>query len=367
MKLQNLKLSNYRNYENLEISFSDTLNLIYGNNGSGKSNLIEAIYLLALTKSFRTNNDRNLIQKDKKLSTVEGIVNQNDDKVSYKIELDNSGKKVYINKDKINKISDYITKINIILFNPLDTKIITDSPASRRKMLNIEISQVNKEYLLLLANYNKVLKHRNAYLKQLFINGNASSEYIDILTKKLVDIGYQIYEIRKEYIELINEHITDIYQNIFEYGNLSVKYKSDYLNKDNKKVMEEYRKNYKKEMSFGKTLTGVHHDDIEFVLDGNNIKDYGSVGQQKNSIISFKLSELIIAKKLKGEYPILILDDLFSELDNIKINNIISMLNEEVQTFITSTGIENINSKLLDKCTIYKVENNTVEGENNGK
>ena len=360
MKIENLKLFNYRNYDNLEIKFSDTLNLIYGSNGSGKSNLIEAIYILALTKSFRTNSDVNLIKKGSDSCFVQGTI-VTDEKTKYQIDLDDSGKKVFIDSDKVNKISDYVSRINIILFNPLDTKIISDSPSIRRKMLDIQISQINKEYLLLLSSYNKVLKHRNAYLKQLYLNGNASSDYLDILTNKLIQYGFKIYNIRVEYINLINEHISEIYKNIFEYGELQIKYKSSYMNKNLDKVFALYQKNYQREMAFGKTLIGIHHDDIEFILDGNNIKEYGSVGQQKNAIISLKLSELLIVKKVKGIYPILILDDLFSELDDKKINNIISMLNKEVQTFITTTDIDKIDKDLIKNSTIYKVEKGTVE------
>lgn len=360
MKIENLKLINYRNYNNLDITFSNTLNLIYGNNGSGKSNLIEAIYMLALTKSFRTNSDANLIKKGAKDTIIKGVVITNE-KTRYQLDLSENGKKVYIDSDKVNKISDYVSRINIILFNPLDTKIISDSPSFRRKMLDIEISQINKEYLLLLSSYNKVLKHRNAYLKQLYLNGNASSEYLDILTRKLVDFGLKIHNIRQDYIDMVNEHISKIYKNIFEYGDLQIKYKSSYAKKEFDKVMEFYQKSYRKEMAFGKTLTGIHHDDIDFILDGNSIKEYGSVGQQKNAIISFKLSELLIVKKVKNQYPILILDDLFSELDDQKINNIINMLNKEVQTFITTTNIDKIDKKLLKDSTIFKVENGNVE------
>lgn len=360
MKIQNLKLINYRNYDNLDITFSDTLNLIYGNNGSGKSNLIEAIYMLALTKSFRTNNDANLIKKGTTEAIIKGTI-LTEEKTRYQLDLSESGKKVYIDSDKVSKMSDYVSRINIILFNPLDTKIISDSPAFRRKLLDIEISQINKEYLLLLSSYNKVLKHRNAYLKQLYLNGNASSEYLDILTRKLVDFGLKIHNIRSNYIGMINEQITKIYKNIFEYGDLQVKYKSSYSKKDYDKLLESYQKNYRKEMAFGKTLMGIHHDDIDFVLDGNSIKEYGSVGQQKNAIISFKLSELLIVKKIKNQYPILILDDLFSELDDKKINNIINMLYKEVQTFITTTNIDKIDKKLLKDSTIFKVEDGNIE------
>lgn len=360
MKIKKMEVNNYRNYDNLKIDFSDTLNIIYGNNGSGKSNLIEAVYVLALTKSFRTNNDRHLIKKDKEEAKIKAIVETNE-KTQYQIDLTQTGKRVYVDSDKVSRISDYVSKINIILFNPLDTKVINDSPATRRRLIDIEISQINREYLLLLNMYNKTLKHRNAYLKQLYINGNASSEYLDILTKKLIDYGIKIRDLRKSFIDSVNDYITNIYKNIFEYGNLKIKYKSSLENKDFEKIFELYKKNYRSEMILGKTMIGIHHDDIEFLLDGYNIKEFGSVGQQKNSIISFKLAELLIIKKNRNEYPILILDDLFSELDNQKVNNIISMLNKEVQTFITTTDIEKINKELLKDSTLYKVDNGKVE------
>ena len=362
MRIAKLSLLNFRNYENLEIEFSDNLNIIYGNNGSGKSNLVEAIYLLALTKSFRTSNDHNLINKNSKFSTIKGTIIDKE-KTRYQIDFDASGKKVFIDSDKVKKISDYVSRINIVLFNPLDTKVITDAPVTRRKMLDISISQCNKEYLILLSSYNKILKHRNAYLKQLYLNGNASSEYINILTDKLIDIGLKIHEIRSDYITYLNNHLTNIYKNIFEYGHLEIKYTSDLSGKNVDKLREVYRKIYRKEMAVGKTLLGIHHDDITFMLDDNNIREYGSIGQQKNAIISYKLSELLIVKQLKGEYPILILDDLFSELDSQKILNIIKMLNKEVQTFITTTDIHNLNKELLVNCNLYKVLNQKVERE----
>lgn len=363
MRIDYLKLINYRNYDNLEVEFSSTLNLIYGNNGSGKSNLVEAIYLLALTKSFRTSDDANLIKNGTKSANVVGKVNTNT-LTKYEINLSGDGKKVFIDNDRIHKMSDYVSKINIILFNPLDTKVISDSPNSRRKLINIEISQVNNEYLLLLNNYNKVLKQRNAYLKQHYLNGNASTEYLDILTKKLIQLGLKIYKIRYDYLNEINENISKIYKNIFEVGDLKIKYISSYHSKNEEELFDIYQKLYRKEVVLGKTLLGVHHDDIDFILDNESIRDYGSVGQQKNAIISFRLSELIIVKELKGYYPILILDDLFSELDDEKIGNILKMLNKEVQTFITTTSIDKVDKSLLKNCTIFKVTNGMIERRN---
>ncbi len=362
MKIQDLKLTNFRNYEKLSIEFSPYVNILYGKNGTGKTNIVEAIYYLAITKSFRVTNDRLLIKKDSQAASVEGNVITNV-KTNYKITINDNGKKTEIDNNKQEKISDYVSNINVILFQPDDTRVVTDAPSYRRKLLNIEISQLHKEYLLLLSGYDKLLKHRNSYLKELYINGSASKEYLDILTKKLIDFGLQINKYRQEFINNINEYIGEIYKNIFTHGDMSVKYRSDFNNKNEEELLKMYKKAYSKEMTLGKTAIGIHHDDLEFILDGNKVKDWGSVGQVKNTIISFKLAEIIIVEKTKKEYPILILDDLFSELDKEKVENILKMLNNYVQTFITTTDIENIDLSLFKESKIFKITEGTVEEE----
>lgn len=366
MKIQDIKITNFRNYEKLNLEFSPKLNIIFGKNGSGKTNLVEAIYLLSLTKSFRVNNDKLLIQKDKSNTSVEGNVISNV-KTVYKIDIDNDGKKVFIDNTKVDRLSDYISKINIVLFNPDDVNIITSAPSLRRRLLNIEISQLEKEYLLLLNDYEKVLKNRNIYLKQIYLNGNSSKEYLDILTSKLIDIGLKINEYRRNYVEDINKYIGEIYKNIFNFGDLKVKYLSSYNNKNKEKLLVDYRRYYSKEMTFGKTLFGVHHDDLEFLLDGNKLKEWGSVGQLKNSIISFKLAEVVIIKERKKDYPILILDDLFSELDEEKINNIFKLLNNYVQTFITTTEIDKLKLDNYSEYKLFNVNEGKIEEIDYGK
>lgn len=362
MKIGYLKLLNFRNYLNLELNFSDSINILYGNNGMGKTNLVEAIYVLALTKSFRTIQDKNLITKDKNITKIEGIV-KTKSKNNYKVIINEAGKKVKIDNNKIDRISDYISKINIVLFSPDDMKIIKDTPSIRRKMLNIELSQINKTYLKYLSSYNKILKQRNSYLKQVFINGNSSTEYLNILTNKLVDYGIEIAKERENYINLINEHIGNVYKQIAGYGELKIKYVSDFKNKEKERILLQFKELYKKEMAFGKTLIGVHHDDIDFLLDGNKLKEWGSEGQLKNAIISFKLSEIKIIKEIKDCNPILILDDLFSELDQEKINNILNLIENDMQTFITTTDISRIDDDILKVSKKIKVTDGQVEEE----
>ncbi len=348
MQIQELKLLNFRNYDKVNVTFNKHLNIIYGFNGSGKTNLVEAIYVLSLTRSFRQVNDKTLIKNNTNLTKVSGVLN-NKYLNSFSVIITPDGKKVKIDDNKITKISDYISKICIVLFSPNDLKMVKDTPSIRRKYLNIAISQLNIDYLKLLNDYNKLLKLRNAYLKTMYLNGNSKSEYLDILTEKLVDIGLNIYDMRKSYILEINNWIGKYYQHIAKSGNLYLNFLSDFADKNKEELLKMFKNNLKKDLAFGKTNLGIHHDDIEFFLDDFLLKDYGSEGQQKNAVISWKFSEISILKKIKGVTPILILDDLFSELDQEKIKNILDLIDDDIQTFITTTEFEKVKRLITNK------------------
>lgn len=362
MKIDSLSLMNFRNYETLNISFGN-LNIIYGLNGSGKTNIVEAIYMLALTKSFRINNDKIMIKKGKIKAKIKGNVLKKNDENEFGVEISNDGKIVTINGEKQDKVSDYVSRINVILFNPSDTRLIDDAPSERRKMLNIEISQIYKEYLVVLTNYQRILKQRNFYIRGMYINGSYTSEYLDILTKKLVEYGKVICKYRQDFIDNINKYITSNYEKIFGSGTLKIRYVSTFKNKSEDDLIKKFKDNYQKELSVGKTLEGIHHDDIMFILDNNNLKEWGSEGQRKNAIISFKLAEINVINEIKGYYPILILDDLFSELDKEKITNLLGMLDRNVQTFITTTDLKNISKKVIKDAKKIKVCDGAIEEE----
>ena len=362
MQIRQLKMINFRNYSNTTIDFSDHYNLIYGNNGMGKTNLIEAIYVLALTKSFRGTVDKVVIMNNADSTKIEGKVKATI-LSTYQITISNDGKKVKIDGNTIPKLSDYISKISVILFNPDDLRIIKDTPSIRRKNLNVDISQLNNVYLKLLNSYNKYLKQRNMYLKSMNINANTDTDYLDVLTEKVVDIGLKIFSYRKEFIEKLNTKLGSLYYKITGEEGLSIKYVSDYIDLDKKKILDLYKKNLQRDIILGKTQLGVHHDDIIFMKEDKNLKDYGSEGQQKNSIISYKLAEIEIFKEKKDEFPILILDDLFSELDNEKINNILGLLDKQVQTFITTTDISQVDQKILENSKKIKVETGSLREE----
>ncbi len=362
MKIDSLSLMNFRNYETLNISFGD-LNIIYGLNGSGKTNIIEAIYTLALTKSFRINNDKVMIKKGKIKAKIKGNVLKNGDENTFGVEISNDGKVVTINGEKQDKVSDYVSRINVILFNPSDTRLIDEAPMIRRKMLNIEISQIYKEYLVILTNYQRILKQRNFYLRGMYVNGSYTNTYLDILTKKLIEYGSIICKYREKFVDNINKYIASNYEKIFGSGTLKIRYVSTFKNKSEDDLIKRYKDNYQKELSVGKTLEGIHHDDIVFVLDNNNLKEWGSEGQRKNAIISFKLAEINVINEIKGYYPILILDDLFSELDKEKVTNLLGMLDRNVQTFMTTTDLKNISKKVIKDAKKFKVNDGILEEE----
>ena len=361
MQITNLKLQNFRNYDTLELSFSKN-NIIYGKNGMGKTNLVEAIYVLALTKTFRSNNEKIIINENKEITKINGII-KDDIKNKYEVVINKTGKKVKIDNNTYKKISDYISNIKVILFNPNDLQIIKDSPSIRRKLLNVSISQYNNQYLKILNNYNKILKQRNSYLKTMCINATASKEYLDILTDKLIDLGLELYNYRKKYIDDINSKINDIYKKISNIEGINIKYISNYNNLTKEKLLKKYKETLDKDMMLGMTKLGIHHDDLIFEINNNDLKEYGSEGQQKNAIISYKLSEIDVFKEKIKKIPILILDDLFSELDEEKINNILNLIDNEVQTFITTTEIDKVNKKIKEKSKIFHITESGIKEE----
>ena len=359
MEITSLRLLNFRNFDNLELNFSSNKNIIIGNNGEGKTNIVESIFVLALTKSFRTNDDNILIKENNSLYKIEGnikssIIN------NYKIVYQDGVKVVKINNNKVNKLSDYISNINVILFSINDLKLIKDTPSTRRKLINLEISQLNNNYIKYLNYYNKILKQRNSYLKSIY-NNNINYEYLDIIDNQLVDYGMKVFEIRKKFVDLINELLPTIYEKLGGCSNLNIYYKSDYDSLDNNQILELYKNNIKKDINFGSTQVGIHRDDFIFCINNQEIKNFASEGQQKNAVISFKMAELELFYSINNEYPILILDDLFSELDLKKVEKILNYINEDIQTFITTTDLKKLKKKYLKKSKIFELINGEIK------
>ena len=240
-------------------------------------------------------------------------------------------------------------------------KLIKDNPSIHRKLINMELSEFNNEYLKLLSMYNKILKQRNTYLRSMYLNGNIPPDYLEILTEKLIDIGLKIYNIRNKYINEINTYLPNIFKKVVKKENLQIRYISNYANKTKEELIKNYQKIMQKDINYGKTHLGIHLDDYLFEINGQLAKEYLSEGELKNAIISFKLSEIKYCIKEKNKVPILILDDLFSELDNQKINTLIGNFKKNFQIIITTTDIDKVSEKLLKNCRVIKITKKRIE------
>lgn len=363
MILTNLQLKNFRNYDNIDLSFNKKINIFIGNNAQGKTNILESIYVLSLTKSHRTNKDLFLIKKNSLFTKIIGTINDNDKNTKYEVLINENGKRVSINDKPLKKVSEYLSKINAIMFCPDDLEIIKGSPQERRSFFNISISGFNNDYVRYLNEYNKILRTRNEYLKNYEI---INKDYLDVLTNKLIDLNIYIYNERKKYVETINKYLSNIYKDITGKTNIVLKYDSFIEDEDNLKNQLEDKFNmvYNNELFQKVTLLGIHKDDFSIFIDDVKINNYGSQGQHRIAILCLKLSEIKIYEEEYNKKPILLLDDIFSELDTTKKSNIIKFIKNDLQVFITSTDLNNIDKKILKEADVYKIDNGkVVEGE----
>lgn len=366
MILKQLKIANFRNYKSLDITLSPRINLIYGNNAQGKTNILESIYVLGITKSHRSFIDEDLIMNGKMESKVSGNIEKNGITSLFEIELSKNSKKYKIDNDKIKKTSDYISNMNIIIFYPEDLEIIKGSPGIRRKFLDLELSQLYNNYYRVLNDYNKLLKIRNDYLKKLQKNERPDMNYFSIITEYLIDKAVFIYRARNKFINKINDYASKIYLEIMNLKEFHLKYKPNLdFNEFNEikikeQLKEKFQQEIKTEIRVGSTLHGPHRDDFEFYLNDSNLKSYGSQGQQRLAIIAIKLAEIEIFKNYSKTSPILLLDDVFSELDDEKKNNLLKYIKEDIQTIITTTDLENIDEFIIRSAKIFKIEDGMV-------
>ena len=369
MVLKELKIINFRNYKSLNIKLSDRINIIYGNNAQGKTNILESIYVLGITKSHRSFIDDDLIMNGENVSKISGNIEKNGINSLFEINLNKTKKKYKIDNDDIKKTSDYISNMNIIIFYPEDLEIIKGSPGIRRKFLNLELSQLYNNYYRVLSDYNKLLKIRNDYLKKMQKNIKVDDNYFAIITEYLIDKAVFIYRARNKFINKLNSYASNIYFEIMHLEGFSLKYKTNLDLKDysESEIKEQLKSKFESdkqlEIRLGNTLHGPHRDDFEFYLGENNLKCYGSQGQQRLAVISIKLAEIEIFKNYSKTSPILLLDDVFSELDDEKKNNLLKYINDDIQTIITTTDLEHIDDSIIKSSKLFKIEAGTVVEE----
>lgn len=375
MILTKIGLVNFRNYKKCNIKLNDTVNILIGNNAQGKTNILESVYVLALTKSYRTNYDDILKKEGSDGYKIKGQVKIGKYSKDLSVLSFHNDKKVFVNDTNIKKISDYVSNFNVILFSPEDVETIKGSPSLRRELLNIEISQLYQQYIKIYNEYNKILKMRNDYLKLLYTNSISDYRYLEVLTTNLVDRAAYIYKQRIDFIHKINSNLSIIYKNLTGQDMLKIEYDSSVEINDKSVeeiknlLMNKYKVSQNKEIVAGMTLYGPHRDDFRFLMNGNDIKTFGSQGQQKMAMIAFKLAEIPIFEEVTNTSPVLLLDDIFSELDKTKRNRLIEYINNGIQVVITANDTVGINKKLLVNAKIFKIEKGKIieKGDYNGK
>lgn len=360
MHIRKIELTNFRNYDKFKIDNLEDINVIIGANGIGKTSIIESIYVASTARSFKNNDENVMIKSNSDYFKIKVLVDDEIRTKQLEYLLTNNGKKTKINSRLKKKISDYIFQYKVVLFSPDELKIIKESPTVRRNYLNVNLSQINKTYIKLLNTYNVLIKNKNEYLKKLYINGNLDERYLDILDLKIAEIGSQICLIRKEYIDKINKKIKRIFKKFKKDDEVFVDYQSQFLNKSNDEILMNLKKNRIYEETIGFTKTGIHRDDFVFLHNGKNAKEYSSQGLQKLILLSFKMAELEVLIDDYYEEPILLLDDLFSELDIINQNSIINNLNTKIQVFVTTTDINNVKPNLLKKAKIIDLNERSM-------
>lgn len=364
MKIKSLKLKNFRNYDLLNLEFDDSTNIFYGNNAQGKTNILEAVYISGTTKSHRGTKDKDLIQFGKDESHIEIIVDK--DKIESRIDMHlkkNSPKGIAINRLPIRKASELFGIINIVFFSPEDLNIIKNGPSERRRFVDFELSQLDKIYLDNLSNYNRIINQRNHLLKDLkdIKNQEGLVQTLDIWDIQLVNYGTKIIERRKNFIDEINEIISFIHKKLTG-GKEDLKL--IYEPSNGKMTLEEVlKKNREKDIRTKSTSVGPHRDDICFMAGNLDIRRFGSQGQQRTAALSLKLSEIELVKKIIHDTPVLLLDDVLSELDKYRQNYLLESIHN-IQTLITCTGVDEFVNHRFSINKIFHVYHGQVSKEN---
>lgn len=364
MKINNLTLRNFRNIAETNLSFSDHLNIFYGDNGQGKTNIVESIVYLSSARSFRVNDDKNLVRINQLFAEVKGtIINEKKSKILRSV-ISEQGKYFEVDHQNLNLMSDFIGHCNVVLFNPDDLNFFSASPKFRRREIDYEIGKMSKKYLTNLTLANKYLKERNAYLK----NSQVDLDYLEVITIKLVEVSYEIMSIRSVFVDRISPLVNAYYQKLSGKSiPLSLHYES-LLAKDNftqEALLNIYKNNVQRDLDFKSTNQGFQREDFIFKIGDVLVSNVASQGQKRMIMIAYKLAVIDLFYKRTRSFPIFCLDDLFSELDEEKRDRVLNLLPESMQVFITTTDLSFVESK--KNKTVFKViEGNVFKEENNG-
>lgn len=352
LRINKIDLNNFRCYEKSSFSFEKGINIIVGNNATGKTSLVEAIYLLGMCKSFRTSTDNDLVRNNETYYCVSGNVESNFNH-NIVISYSSEGKKISKDGEIFKSLSDYLGEIIIVSFTPDDLKLIKGEPKHRRRFLDINLGQINKKYLNILMNYNKTLKERNEYLKSIDLSSESNNfELLSILDGLLIKYGKEIISLRRKFIEDLNQYIEEnVLKITFSKETGKIVYHPNVSEDEFEKTLKS-KHNY--DLITKTTSCGPHRDDFVVLINGFNAQTYGSQGQQRTLSLGIKLGLADLIRSNEKDI-IVILDDVFGELDENRQKDLIKLLGEKSQTFITTTNISQIDKKVLEKANIIQL------------
>lgn len=357
MIIESIELKNYRNYRELHMDFSPGTNILYGDNAQGKTNILEAVYVCSTTKSHRGSRDRELIRFEEEESHIKLNVRRDD--VPYRIDMHlkkNRAKGIAINGIPIKKASELFGIVNVVFFSPEDLDIIKRSPAERRRFLDLELCQLDKLYVHSLIQYNKVLLQRNKLLKELVFRPEYEAT-LDVWDVQLIQYGRELIRCRKQFVEQLNDMVKKTHRQLSGgREELLLKYEP---NAEEGLFEQKLAMNRELDQKLKTTNTGPHRDDICFLIDGADIRRFGSQGQQRTAALSLKLSEIELVRQIIKDYPILLLDDVLSELDGGRQQQLLSGI-RHIQTMITCTGLEDFVNNRFPIDRVYKVVKGSV-------
>lgn len=359
MIVESLKLQNYRNYEYLNMNFDEKINIIYGDNAQGKTNILESMYVCATSKSHRGSKDREIIRFDNDESHIKVNVKKND--MNYRIDMHlkkNKPKGIAVNGIPIKRAVELFGILNIVFFSPEDLNIIKNGPSERRRFIDMELSQLDKIYLDCLINYNKVVNQRNSLLKEYAFSGRKDIiSSLDIWDMQLVKYGNDVIKSREKFVKEINDLVKSIHTKLSgDREQLEIIYEPCVKEQDFESELVRVRD---RDLKFKCTNIGPHKDDMCFLINGMDVRKYGSQGQQRTAALSLKLAEIELVKQIIHDTPVLFLDDVLSELDSRRQNFLLDSIGN-IQTMITCTGLDEFINNRFSINKIFKVVNGTV-------
>lgn len=361
MLIKSLELENFRNYKQLKMEFDSGTNILYGDNAQGKTNILEALYLSGTTKSHKSSKDKEMIRFRKEESHIRTLIEKND--ISYRIDMHlkrSKTKGIAINGIPIKKASELFGIVNFVFFSPEDLNILKNGPAERRRFLNLELCQLSRLYLHNLSNYNRVIKQRNALLKEISFRPDLK-DTLQIWDEQLIHYGLEIMKERKQFILDLNEIVDSIHKNLSgDREELVIQYEPSIAEEQFAVQLEKNREN---DIRTRMTSVGPHRDDLIFLVKEVDVRKYGSQGQQRTCALSLKLAEIELVKKVIKDTPVLLLDDVLSELDSRRQNFLLNNIHD-IQTMISCTGLDEFIKNRFHINRIFRVVEGTIINEN---